>query len=240
MASPVVVQASTFQKDDANATSFEVTRPAGLTNGNLLLFIFACDGDRTIGMSSIGPSSALSTNTVSCAAAWLEVDGSETTTYTVTTSGAERACAVVYEISGSVTASLTISGQNTGASATPDPLVSATGASDDYLYVAIAAIDRDRTVDSFPSNMDTGTSPQNVDGGGANSCSLGTQTHQETGTSFNPGTFGISASDGWTAGVIQIGTPGGGGGGRIMGKLASSGGLAGAGGIAGSSGGLAG
>ena len=55
--------------------------------------------------------------------------------------------------------------------------------------------------------MDTGTSPQNRDGGGANSCSIGTQTHQENADPFNPDTFGISASEGWVGITTRVEPP---------------------------------
>ncbi len=216
MAFPSVLQASTWQKDDANASSFEVSRPAGLTNGNLLMVLFVCDGDSlTIDLSTDGLTHVSATypgGGVSIRAGYREIDGTEPTTFTCTTSSAQRACAVVYEISGwdtAVAPDLPILAKAGGTSATPNPPENDQTTADDFLWVAFAGVDRDRTIDSFPANMDTGTSPQNKNGGGANSCSVGTQTHQENISAFNPGTFGISASDEWVVWTIAV-TPAGG------------------------------
>ena len=209
MAFPSILQASTFQKDNANVTTFEVTRPAGLTNDNTLLIIFATDGDPTIDMSADGLThvGSGSNNTVTMRAAYRKIDGTEPTTFTVTTDNVQRACAVAYEIQDAADPGVDAPTENTtfGTSATPDPSIhTPAGGAKDFLWVAAVGVDRDRTIDSFPANMTIGSSQQNVDGGGANSCSIGTDTHQVNASSFNPDTFGISASDGWIALTINI------------------------------------
>ena len=226
MAFPSVLQSSTFQKDDANDTTFEVTRPAGLTNGNTLLIIFCCDGNRNIsltpdGFTQLAPAAE---GSVTIRAGHLKIDGTEPTTFTVNlVSGTERVCAVVYEIQDAADPDVTAPTQTitTGASNTPDPTThTPAGGAKDFLWVAAVGVDRDKTIDSFPSNMTIGSVQLNVNGGGANSCSIGSDTHQANATSFNPDTFGISATEGWAALTISI-FPVGGGGGPAIAPLAA-------------------
>ena len=210
MAFPSVLQTDTFQKDDANASEFEVGAGlSALTVGNTLLLIFVCDGNRTITVSVDGFTAlaGVQEGTVTIQGGFLKVTGSEPSTFTIRTSGSERACAVLYEIQDAADPGVTPPTRtvNSGASATPDPTnhVPAGGA-DDFLWVAAVGVDRDKTIDSFPTNMDTGSVQLNVDGGGANSCSIGSDTHQQNTSSFNPDPFGISASEGWAALTISI------------------------------------
>ncbi len=216
MAFPSVLQSSTFQKDDANATSFEVTRPAGLTNGNTLLIVFACDGDRTITMTADGLTQLanVSDGTVSTRAGFLKIDGSEPTTFTITTSGSERAAAVIYEIQAAADPDVTAPTQSTatGASNVPNPPEhTPAGGAKDFLWVAAVGVDRDKTIDIFPSNMTAGSVQLNENGGGANSCSIGSDTHQENTSAFDPNNFTISATEGWAILTISIFPAGGGG-----------------------------
>ncbi len=209
MTLPSVLQASTFQKDDANASSFEVNRPAGLTNGNTLLIIFACDGNRIITLTADGFTELANVQegTVTIRAGFLKIDGSEPSTFTVTTSAGERAAAVVYEIQDAADPDVTAPTQSstTGASNTPDPTShTPAGGAQDFLWVAAIGVDRDKTIDSFPSNMTIGSSEQNRDGATANSCSIGTDTHQLNAASFDPTAFGISASEGFAALTISV------------------------------------
>ncbi len=212
MTLPSVVsgQTETFQKDDANATSFEVTIPSGLTNGNVLLVVFVCDGNRTIDLTTGGDLDFQLANTqegsVTIRAGFKRVDGTEGSAVTVTTSGSERACAVAYEIQDVEPFDGFQSLEQetaTGESNTPDPPVDA-HADRPRLMVAVVGVDRDKTIDSFPANMTAGSVQLNVNGGGANSCSIGSDTHQTSGSNFNPDTFGISASEGWAALTIAV------------------------------------
>ena len=201
-------QTATFQKDDANASSFEVTIPSGLTNDNTLIVIFACDGNRTITMTADMDAQLPNIqNTVSLRAAYKKIDGTEGSAVTVTTSGNERACAVAYEIENASDPDVDPPTQSDtdGISATPDPTThTPAGGAKDFLWLAAVGVDRDRTIDSFPTNMDTGSVQLNVNGGTANSCSIGSDTHQLNAASFNPDTFGISALDGWVSLTLSI------------------------------------
>ncbi len=209
MTFPSVLQSSTFQKDDANATTFEVTRPAGLTNGNTLLIIFACDGSATITMTADGLTELanLDEGSVSIRAGFLLIDGAEPTTFTITTSSTQRAAAVIYEIQDAADPDVTAPTQSTatGESNAPQPTAhTPAGGAKDFLWVAAAGVDRDETILQFPSNMTVGSVQLNEDGGGANSCSIGSDTHQENASSFDPTNFAISAPEGWAALTISI------------------------------------
>ena len=210
MAFPSVLQSSTFQKDDANANTFEMTRPAGLTNGNTLFILFAVDGDHAITVTADGLTSqgTIREGSVSLVSCWLKIDGTEPTTFTMTiASGTERACGIAYEIQDAADPGVDSPGatNTTGSSNTPDPPNSTpAGGAKDFLWIAAVGVDRNSTIDSFPTNMTVGSVQLNVDGGGANSCSIGSDTHQLNATSFNPNTFGISASDGWSGLTINI------------------------------------
>ena len=210
MAFPSVLQSVTFQKDDTNATTFEVGAGLStLTNGNTLLVIFACDGSATITLTADGFAQLanVSEGSVSVRAGFLKIDGTEPSTFTVTTSSTQRAAAVIYEIQGAADPDVTPPTQssNAGPSQNPDPTShTPAGGAKDFLWVAAIGVDRDATIDGFPSNMITGSVQLNQNGGGANSCSIGSDTHQENATVFDPDTFALDKEAGFGAVILSI------------------------------------
>ncbi len=208
-----ILQASTFLVDGTNATTYEVTRPAGLTNGNTLVMAVCVDGGgRTItmtadGLAELGEISGSTTINVG----YLKIDGTEPTTFTITISSTETIAAVVYEIENAADPDVTPPEQTgtTGASTTPDPPShTPSGGSDDYLWLAFAGMDVDtttRTLDNYPSNM-THASPAEQEAIGTTtiSCGMAGDAHAANASSFDPNTFGINESDAWAAVTISI------------------------------------
>lgn len=212
-----ILQASTFVFDSTNQASHEVTRPAGLTIGNMLLMIGVCDGgNRVIDMSADGLSHVAATvfngaGLVNIRVGFLTIDGTEPTTFTVTTSSSETFAAVVYEIENAADPGVSPPTQSavTGDSATPNPPIhTPAGGADDFLWIGAMAMDIDttsRTLDSFPANM-TAASPaeQAAVGGTTISCGCCADAHASNASSFNPDAFGINESDGWTGLTLNI------------------------------------
>lgn len=201
---PSVVQ-STTQVFDTQATTFEVTTLGGMTTGNLLVIEFTSDGSQVITMTADldGQLANVNQGTVSSRVGYKEITGSEPASYTITVPSAERGSAIVYEISDAEAVATQPPEQttDTGASSAPTPvIITPTGGSKDYLFLAFTGVDRD-IIDGWPSNMD-GTN-LSADTTNANGASSGADSQEATASTFTPNAFAI-ANDGWTVHTVAI------------------------------------
>jgi hypothetical protein len=215
VAFPVVEEAIESSTNTAG-TSHVVSLPAA-TAGQLLLIILNKGSTAATINAHASLTELLDENNANglyIAYRWM--DGTEPSTYTLTSSASTRTARIAYRISGAqnpATQAPVIGTTGTGTSATPDPPASATPAStDDYLFIAFFGqageeADDDTWVNTPPTNF-TPTPPRQKACGtvGTNlGGKIGAAERQlNTGASQNPGTFGVDVSAAWRAQTILI------------------------------------
>lgn len=215
MASPVVQQAIESSTNTAG-TSHVVTLPTA-TSGHLLLIIL----DKGSTAATINAHASLTELLDENAGnglyiAYRQMDGSEPSSYTLTSSASTRSASIAYRISGHITPTVQapqIGTTGTGTSATPDPPASATpGSSKDYLFIAFAGMAGEEADDdtwgntpptnytpSPPRQKSCGTAGVNLGG-----LILSAERALTTGSAENPGTFGVDVSAAWRSQTIMI------------------------------------
>ena len=156
-------------------------------------------------------SSDASDDTTGIAYKW--ADGTEGATDTLTTTNSIKMCAICWEITGAENpltqapeGSAVAVGTTTANTANPN-IVTPTGGSKDYLFLAMAA--QDGEVGSYTaaptgySNLITANS--GTGGAAATNCYMGGASRQLTAASENPGNFTHgAATNGWTAYTVAI------------------------------------
>jgi hypothetical protein len=215
VAFPVVQQAVENSTNTAG-TSHVINLPTA-TAGQLLLIIL----DKGSTSATINAHASLtelldeaSANGLYIAYRWM--DGSEPASYTLTSSASTRTASIAYRISGAMNPAVTppqIGTTATGTSATPNPPASATPPSaKDYLFIAFAGMAGEEADDdtwgntpptnytpSPPRQKSCGTAGTNLGG-----LILSAERQLNTGSSEDPGTFGVDVSAAWRAQTITI------------------------------------
>lgn len=202
------------------ANSFAINYPATISAGDTLLCAFVSDGNRTVTWPTSPAWTEIANydnaGIVSLNIAWIEATGSESGTFTVTTSGFEQAVAHVYAIQDADdpdTNPPEVSTGATGNNTTPDPdSLTPGGGSDDYLYFAFYGQDGNTTAGTVEPSGYTG---DQTDAGTGASCAIGYAYKGTTGSSSDdPGTFtNDGTTDEWvacTVGVYPTAAAGGG------------------------------
>lgn len=209
MAAPLV-EASTSSQEGSDATSHTVSFPTGIVSGDLLVCLFATDsGDPA---SSFPSGWTRFKNLVESAGAcsleawWKEADGTESGSFTVTTTNSEESAHAVYRISGAALEAPEVSTGTEGNSQTADAdSLTPSGGSDDYLWVAATGGDRVGLAASAPTNYSNFHTEAT---GGIPACSIAAATRQLTAPSEDPGAFGDwQASDEWVAFTVAVAPP---------------------------------
>lgn len=223
MASPSVVGTPTESNvttDDASP--FTVSRPAGV-NGQLTIVIFGVDGNPTLTWPSgynqfFTQARATGFKIVG---AWHQEDGTEGTTFDITSSASEKWAAIVYSISGAENPSTqppeatTFDGST--ATANPDPpSITPTGGSKDYLFIAGVVQDGEEADDdtwaNTPPTSYTPSPPRqkatDLFGVAGTNVSLCTAERALTAASDNPGTFNCDQSLTYVAATVAVHPPG--------------------------------
>lgn len=215
MAFPVVEEAIESATNNAGS-SHAVDLPTA-TAGQLLLIIL----DKGSTSATINDHASLtelldeaSANGLYIAYRWM--DGTEPSTYTLTSSANTRTARIAYRISGAenpATQAPQIGSTSSGTSATPDPPASASpGSTKDFLFIAFYGAageeaDDDTWSDTPPTNF-TPTPPRQKACGTAGT-NLGgmiaaAERQLNTGSALDPGTFAKDASAAWRAQTILI------------------------------------
>jgi hypothetical protein len=195
---------SVGQNSTSAGTSHAITLPSGVQTGDLLILVFATDGDNTItNWDTFTGLDSESNGTASFGAIGYRIaTGSDACT--IETSVSEPGSHVVYRISGHD------SGQAPEAStvaedttALPDPTgVTPTGGAKDYLWIHACTWDRNRTVSAWNANFTLSRTYES--GGGAGDCSVGISGRNENTTTKDPTYITISASDQWIAWTVAV------------------------------------
>jgi hypothetical protein len=213
---PVIESVAESAVPTTAATSHTVTYPSGIQAGDLLLMI-ADKGSTAATIAAItGWTELIDENLANgLYAAWKKADGTESGTFTVTTSANTRLSVIVYRISGAADPTVTppqIGSTATGTSATPNPpSLSPTGGSKAYLWVAFAGMAGEEADDDTWGNTpptDYSPSPPRQKSCGTVGTNLGglliSAERQFVGASQDPGTFGVDVSAAWRAQTIAI------------------------------------
>lgn len=198
MAAPTIVQTSQNGTTTTNTTSHSITMPGGITNGNLLLCIFSCDGivNATASSGWIKVARGTQGGTVTGVLFYKYATGSDS--LTVTTDISEQSTHIVYELNNAAPPIVEITNGN---SADADPPNNDTGTSREYLWIATHSSDSTTTASAAPSGY-SGLLTQTATG--AQGATTATAYKTATASSENPGTF-TSASDQWVAATVALG-----------------------------------
>lgn len=215
MASPVVQQVVENATTTAG-TSHVITLPTA-TSGQLLLILL----DKGSTSATINAHGSLTELLDEASAnglyiAYRQMDGTEPSTYTLTSSASTRSATLAYRISGHINPAAQapqIGTTGTGTSATPDPPASATpGSSQDYLFIAFFGkageeADDDTWANTPPTNYTPNPPRQKACGvAGTNLGGMiaAAERALTTGSAENPGTFGVDVSTAWRSQTIMV------------------------------------
>jgi hypothetical protein len=223
MASPTVVGTPTESNAAADdATPFTVSRPAGV-NGQLTIVVIGADGTPALTWpTGYNQFASISRGTdVTLYAAYRQEDGTEGTTFGITSGASEKWAAVVYSISGAENPSTQVPEATTvaaSATTTPDPpSITPTGGSKDYLFIAAVlqtgeGADDDTWATAAPTNftnlLQKTTAVAGLPGTNASLC---TAQRANTTASEDPGTFTVAQSLQYAAATIAVHPSSGGG-----------------------------
>lgn len=198
----------------ANATasnSLTVDLPASVSAGNLLLVIISTF-DSTRATAPTGwERTAYHDNDPGCGINFLTRVADGTEGGTQITVPLDKTVTTVVQVTqvaqweGTISGGLAISTPNIATSGTADPsaLTPAWGAADTLWMVYCTAGDDAGTITGFPANYTDQISTV-ADAGANASCTHATATRNRNATTEDPGTFSISESEYWLAGVAAI------------------------------------
>jgi len=207
MAFPAIQTSDTQTYNGNNAYDHILNLATNISAGDLLIMIFATDGDNTVsnwdGFTEIF--SEDNSTGASLHIGYKIASGSEGATITVTVSVFEAAASICYRITGDDSGSNPpeVSTVATGNSANPDPAsLTPTGGAKDYLWIACEGNDRNYYATAWPSSYSIDQQSEYFDG--AAGCNVGAAARELNASSENPGTFTISTSEQWIACVVAI------------------------------------
>lgn len=224
MASPAVVGTPTESNATADdASPYTVSRPSPGVSGQLTIVIIAVDGNPTLtwpsGYTQFFTQSRAGGFTIY--GAYHQEDGTEVTTFDITSDASEKWAAIVYSISGAANPASRAPEATTvdGSVATTDPdppSITPTGGSKDYLFIAAINNDGEEADDDAWGN----TSPTNytpspprqktsaVAGQPTTNVSLETAERQlTTAGPEDPGTFNNDLSKTYAGATIAVHPP---------------------------------
>ena len=203
----------------SNSDPWTLTYPEGLVAGDLIVVLIGRDGG---GGGSAPPTGFLSRGAIISSAVTgsslvRESDGTESGTFSWSPSANEQGVWATLRIpagawsgetlgstqndptSGGVVGGGTNNG--TGTTLSWSALNPASWDVEDTLWIAWMVVDRDRTIDTFPSGYSL---PYQSTSGGANGCTVGIAVLESATASETPGNATISASDEWGVHVVAI------------------------------------
>ena len=198
------VAAVTGGNNAGNSVNHTVNLTAGISPLDLILVFFGADEDPVItfpsGWTELFQDSQGALITFG---AWYRIaDGTEGATILVTTSNAQRTAHTSYRITGysgvpevGVTQALITN--------KPDPpnLAPSWGAVNTLWFASTAHNDGGETITVYPTNYTNGREDIAAAGQG---CGVGTARRERNIANENPGTFTLSAAEGWVANTIAI------------------------------------
>jgi hypothetical protein len=203
MAFPVV-QSTITSEEVTEVTSHDVSLPAGVSSGDLVVVYVAVKNNRTVTYPA-GWTEILDTNGtgVSISVAYRRCDGTEGATIIVTSSILDASSHGAYRITGHhATTNPEVGTTTAGTDQSPDPpsLTPSWGA-EDTLWIAFHGAGGDHTTSAFPASYTDGIQ-ENDSGSGISSASARRNLNA---ASENPGAFSLSSGTiQWRANTIAI------------------------------------
>jgi hypothetical protein len=210
MAYPQVADIAT-SSETGNVYTHTINYPANISAGDLLLCFFATDGDNTITdwdvtddwtqMLSVSNGTAASLHI-----AWRKADGNEGSNFNVTTSESEQSAHIVFRITEAIDPLIQAPevSSTVGNSATPSPpLLTPTGSSKQYLWIAAEGNDDNDAATAYPWLV----SPNNtskISTTGSGTCHVAISTAEATVDALDPGSFTLGAGEQWVACTIAV------------------------------------
>jgi len=198
--------ASAAYYSTGGATAHSIPYPPDINAGDLLLGFVTTDAEETFSSLTSGwvqVKTATETTTTS-GVFYKYAAGTETGTWSVTTTS-EAACAVTLAVRGvNREYPLIVPAGATGSSATPDPPTTlALKESRKFLNLVYAGWDHSDTYSSSPTNYTEVAGFSSGTGSGDCGNALAYRELEQS-TAENPGTFGISGTEGWQAFTVQV------------------------------------
>ncbi len=207
MAFPQVATSNSGDTASLNQTTHTLNMPASISSGDLIVMMFAVDGDITTSwpagwVTLVDDSNAGGTQTT-LAVRYRIADGTEGATIDVDSSASEQSAHVSYRINawhGTTPPEVDIAGANT---ANPDPpSVTASWGSDDNLWIAGTGYNDGRTVvTAYPTDY---VSNQLNPAVGAGGTGVGVATDEVATNTEDPATFTIDNGEVQTAFTIVV------------------------------------
>lgn len=206
-----VVAAENGGNQNTNSTSHPINLPTGIVSGDLLIVFFTVDGTPTVsgwpsGWNAIFTPVANGT-VVKTEGRYKIADGTEGSTFTLTTSALERSAHTSYRITGwHGTTAPEAAAATPATSANPDPpSLSPSWGAESTLWFAVAGYDNGtltiNTTTGIPASYTNGRNDRSNSTAGVGQ---GVARLQLNATPQNPGTFTISASEQWTAVTVAV------------------------------------
>lgn len=207
MAFPQVV--SYNEEGIGQNTTHTLTYPSGVSNGDLLICVFATDGDNSVtnwnvtdNWTEIVSGNEPGGKDAFLAVAYRVADGNEGSTFQIVTSASEKAAYIIYRITGAdVTTDLPEGTLTQGDSSSPNsPSHDTTQGDKDYLWISCMGADDDDAATAWPY-ADNNRGTTSADPGG---CAVAACTDELTGDTQDPGAFTIPATEEWVAATIAV------------------------------------
>jgi hypothetical protein len=199
MAPPVVAARATGRTTTTNTLTHDITMPSGITAGDLLIVVFATDGNPTctaVGWTLLGQAGDGSGVCVG-AVFWKVAAGGDTCTIATTTM--EQSSHVTLRITGGDTPTGTSTGGSSTNSNPPSHTSPRTG--EDHLWVATRQGDSTTVATVAPSGY---SNLQTIAAAGTGGASTNTAEKATTANATeDPGTF-TSGNDQWVSWTIAI------------------------------------
>lgn len=203
------VEATNHSAQADPTTSHTVSLPAGIQADETLLVFFVCQTKEVVtfpeGWTKLFEGySPLNYNTL--AIGWRKADGGEGASITLTTVGSEVSVHISHRISGATDPTITppeVSIGAGGSSANPDPdILTPTGGSKEYLWIAVEGNPEDDLVTDYPTNYNDNQETYYSSLFGYSAIGIATRNLETD--SEDPGAFTITASRRWKACTVAV------------------------------------
>jgi hypothetical protein len=204
-----VVEATNTSFENSAQTTHNISLPAGVSSGDLLIAVLSLDGNNA---DSTWPSGAdlwteqldLASSGNRLSIAYRNADGTEGATVDVTTDNSRKSSHMTFRISGHAVQAPDITAGATGSGANPNPdsLTPAGGAAD-IVWLAICGTDHEWDFTGWPTDYSNNQLEVNSSSGSFGSSAAAATRNLNT-TTQDPGTFTHDGSDQWVACTMAV------------------------------------
>jgi len=206
-----VIESTTTGSASADALSHNVTLPATINSGDLLLILFGADAQPTITWdnTTAGTWTLLASETAqagrSAVIYYKIANGTEdSAVLSIGLSTSDQAAWIIYRISGvSSGAPIEASTKASGSSTGPDtPSLSPSWGALDTLWFSMLTIANSPTTTTYPTNYTGGTTVSST--AGSDKTTVASAYRQLNASSEDPGAYLLTAAQGWSGWTVAI------------------------------------